>query len=324
MPRVSVAMCTFNGAAFLKEQLESMLAQSRPPDELIVCDDASSDATHEILRAFRNCSGFPVHIHVNAERIGATGNFEKAISLCSGDLIFLADQDDIWREDKVAKMLAAFSEFGEAAGLVFTDGDVVESSGISRGYTLWESFGFRPEEQRLVKQGRALDVLIRHNVVTGATTAFRAEYRAFITPFPDVGIHDAWIALLIASIAGLHAIGEPLIKYRHHGSNQIGAAKRTGSHMIHHALRTGAQVYEDQSEQARLAALRLARWSHSLSLEHAKKQLMGRADFTSFRAGLPRNRLARLPKVLSRLFTGEYVKYASGLRSAAGDLVRRE
>ena len=95
-------MCTFNGAAFVGEQLESLLRQTRPPDELVVCDDCSSDGTTGIVAEFARRAPFHVRIVPHESNVGITANYEHAISLCSKDLVFLCDQDDIWHADKVA------------------------------------------------------------------------------------------------------------------------------------------------------------------------------------------------------------------------------
>src|ERR687885_1327551 len=100
--KVSVAMCTYNGAAFLREQLQSLAAQARTPDELVVCDDASADATVRVVREFAAAAPFPVRLTVNERNLGSTKNFERAISLCAGDLVALSDQDDLWLPAKLA------------------------------------------------------------------------------------------------------------------------------------------------------------------------------------------------------------------------------
>src|SRR3954470_17842517 len=92
----SVAMCTYNGARFLGEQLASVAAQTRPPDELVVCDDRSTDETASLVRDFAAAAPFRVRLHVNERNLGSTRNFERAVSLCEGDLIALSDQDDEW------------------------------------------------------------------------------------------------------------------------------------------------------------------------------------------------------------------------------------
>ena len=123
--KISVAMCTYNGARFVGEQLESIAAQTRPPDELVVCDDCSEDTTSQIVRDFATATPFPVQLVVNESIHGSTRNFEKAISLCSGDVIALSDQDDVWRNHKLATIERCFSEDARI-GLVFSDAEVVD------------------------------------------------------------------------------------------------------------------------------------------------------------------------------------------------------
>src|SRR6185295_6827977 len=94
-------MCTWNGAAYLRDQLESIAAQTRLPDELIMCDDASIDGTPAIARAFAARAPFPVRLEINEATVGVRQNFTKAIAACTGDLIALSDQDDVWRPDKL-------------------------------------------------------------------------------------------------------------------------------------------------------------------------------------------------------------------------------
>src|SRR5438270_9952995 len=105
---MSVAMCTFNGEAFLDAQLESIGAQGRPPDELIVCDDGSTDRSREIIAQFARRFAFPTRVTVNQTNLGSTRNFEQAISLCSSNVVVLADQDDIWYPNKLKSIEKPF------------------------------------------------------------------------------------------------------------------------------------------------------------------------------------------------------------------------
>ena len=109
-PRVSVAMATFNGERYLRQQLESLAAQTRLPDELIVSDDASLDSTWGILEEFAERSPFPVRLTRNEHTFGFAQNFSRSLSLCTGDIVFLCDQDDVWLEEKISTRLQAFSE----------------------------------------------------------------------------------------------------------------------------------------------------------------------------------------------------------------------
>src|SRR5260370_27009832 len=100
-PSISVAMCTFNGARFLPEQLQSIALQTLQPSELVICDDGSTDGTVGILQSFALSARFPVRIFCNQETLGPARNFEKAIGLCDGEIISLCDQDDVWRPEKL-------------------------------------------------------------------------------------------------------------------------------------------------------------------------------------------------------------------------------
>ena len=100
-PRISIAMATYNGSKYLREQLDSLAAQTLPPCELVVTDDGSTDDTLGILDRFRRRAPFPVHLHRNEQRLGYRDNFLKAAQLCSGELIAFCDQDDVWMPDKL-------------------------------------------------------------------------------------------------------------------------------------------------------------------------------------------------------------------------------
>ena len=104
--KLSIAMATYNGSAFLAEQLQSFVDQSRLPDEIVICDDQSTDETLPILRAFAQSAPFSVTIHVNRERLGPTLNFDRALAMTSGELVFLSDQDDVWFREKLASVEA--------------------------------------------------------------------------------------------------------------------------------------------------------------------------------------------------------------------------
>ncbi len=130
--KTSIAMATFNGAEYLQEQLESFLAQTRLPDELIVCDDGSEDDTLAILHAFQKTAPFHVEISENQTRLGCTKNFEKAASLCTGDLIFFSDQDDVWFENKLEVMIQ-FMENHPQVMVAVNDAEIVDEKLLPSG-----------------------------------------------------------------------------------------------------------------------------------------------------------------------------------------------
>ena len=188
--------------AFLSEQLESIGSQSRPPDELIICDDRSSDNTVAIIKSFALEAPFPVRLEVNPTNLGSTKNFELAISRCRGDVIALSDQDDIWQKDKLAQMERVLHQ-SPSVGAVFSDADVVDEQLTPLGYKLWDRYGFTRSRRRHLVAGRAFQVLLDQNAVTGATLAFRSWLKEWVIPIPDCWMHDAWIAAVTAAVSDM-------------------------------------------------------------------------------------------------------------------------
>ena len=327
--KISAAMCTFNGAEFLRAQLESILAQTRIPDEIVICDDGSSDETRPMLTDFAAESPVPISLKFNQQNLGSVKNFEKAITLCNGDVIALCDQDDVWRHDKLESIEHTFRQT-PAAGLVFSDAEIVDEDLTSLNQRMWDLVGFDAHKRKLVRSGRALEVLIPGWTVTGATMAFRSDFVKLCLPIPDdiAMIHDGWIALTIAAVAEVVAIEEPLIKYRQHERQQIGAPART-QNAAESAGRMQAleTAFRRRNSSADLHKI-LARLEERLLTQGAgyntrdALSLIGDYSFhLNVRANLPRNRLNRLPRILRELVTRRYHEYANGFKSAAKDLV---
>src|SRR4029079_2609300 len=138
---ISIAMCTYNGAEFLPAQLESIITQSRPPDEIVICDDCSTDDTQALLKKFAVESSVPVTIHINDQNLGSVKNFERAITLCTGDVIALSDQDDVWRSDKLALFESVLNN-SPTAGIVFSDAAIVDENLKPLSRRMWDEVGF--------------------------------------------------------------------------------------------------------------------------------------------------------------------------------------
>lgn len=213
--KTSVALCTYNGERYLAEQLASIAAQTHPVDEIVLCDDGSTDSTLAIAQYFQ-AQGLPLHLYHNSENLGFVRNFAKAITHCTGDIIFLCDQDDCWYPPKVATMLKAFAESMEVL-LVFSDGDLVDSKAKSLECRLWQALPSQPTPYPTFHH------LLNNDWITGAACAFRKQLIPLVLPFPSCDwVHDAWLGV-IASIHGkVTALPTPLIAYRQHNNNQIG------------------------------------------------------------------------------------------------------
>jgi glycosyltransferase involved in cell wall biosynthesis len=218
--KLSVALCTYNGSEFIEQQINSILNQTIKVDEIIVCDDKSSDTTVSLLRKLQDQHPTIV-VFENEINLKSTKNFEKAIQLCSGDYIFLADQDDLWNEQKVAKTLAVFKENPSAEG-VFSNANLIdENNTIISNKTIWDSVFFF--EKEMSKPIDFINLIAKNgNVITGATLCIKKEVKTFIYPFSKETFHDEWIAYLIAFRNTLFYSTENLISYRIHKNQQVG------------------------------------------------------------------------------------------------------
>jgi glycosyltransferase involved in cell wall biosynthesis len=221
MLKLSIALCTYNGEKYILEQLRSISNQTRLPDELIICDDNSKDDTVKIIGQFARQAPFPVKLIVNAANLGSTKNFEKAIGHCEGDIIFLSDQDDIWHSNKLETIESVFNR-SPSVGLVFSDGILIDSNGNPVNKNLLDTIGYSRFRRYQVSRGEYSKVLLKRNIVTGATMAFRSSYKKYILPVPKHVVHDTWIALIMANFSDLRLLDYPLIKYRIHATQQIG------------------------------------------------------------------------------------------------------
>lgn len=318
--RVSVAMCTYNGAAHLREQLQSMVDQTRRPDELVVCDDRSTDATPAILEEFAGRAPFPVRTEVNEKNLGSTKNFEKAISRCEGDVIALSDQDDVWLPHRLEATRSAFD--APEVGLAFGDAEIVDEELNRSGHRLWDCAMFSPDKRERFRQGRPMDVLLRHNVVTGACSAFRAAYRDLLLPIPPGWVHDGWAALLIAAVAEVRMIPEPLILYRQHASQQIGASKMTFWDMVRLARRIDWPTYcQREWRNFQAARQRLIETNHPLREDDMIERLDEKVRHAHARMLMHQGVLRRVPLALRELLAGRYARCSTHWRTLAVDLV---
>jgi glycosyltransferase involved in cell wall biosynthesis len=315
----SVALCTYNGAQFLPEQFASYLSQKRQPDEIVICDDGSTDETINLCQAFAERAPFLVRVEVNGKHLGVTNNFEKTISLCEGDLIALSDQDDIWHSEKLQKLEEVFLN-KPGVGVVFSDGDVINELSESLGYRLWQGFEFGKGAQERVSQGKAFEVLLRYNVVTGTTMAFRSMYRPFLIPIPSPWIHDAWIALLIAAQADLSFVPAPLIRYRKHGSQQVGISNDNFLRRIGKAYNSGCSRFAVELRKYELARERLMGLEGKPVSSTNMALLESKIAHLKVRSTIPERRLERLCIVLNELVSRRYHKYSEGFLSVARDI----
>jgi glycosyltransferase involved in cell wall biosynthesis len=223
--KISVALCTYNGENYLKKQLDSILNQTIKVDEIVVCDDLSTDNSIDILNEYKEKYPDLFSTNINVKNLKSNKNFEKAIQLCSGDYIFLSDQDDLWRKDKVEKTLEIFKNNPSAEG-VFSNASLIDDNDnvLFDNISLWDSVYFF--ESKILKP---LDLhrllLLKGNYLTGATLCIKKEVKAFCFPFQTLDkifLHDEWFAYILSERKTLFYSTENLISYRIHSNQQMG------------------------------------------------------------------------------------------------------
>lgn len=200
---VSVALCTYNGAKYLRRQLDTLVGQTYPSLEIVVVDDGSADDTVAILNEYAARYPF-IKIHQNAQNLGYIKNFERAIGLCTGAYIALADQDDIWDMCKIQLMV---DNIGDRA-LIYHDSEFVDEQGVSLGKTL--------SLYRNFYAGDDANVFLLENCVSGHALMFRRELLQYFSGFNKVTFHDHWLAYIACNNGGITFIPQILVQYRQH------------------------------------------------------------------------------------------------------------
>lgn len=314
---ISVAMCTYNGGRYLREQLESIAAQSRLPGELVVCDDHSTDESMAILKQFQAEAPFPVRMIQNALRLGSTRNFDQAIGLCRGEFIALCDQDDRWLPGKLERLAEVLTE-NPFLGGVFSDANLIDGNGQARGTRLFAHHNFTAAKQRNFINCPT-STLLKHDVVTGATLLFRASIRRYCSPIPATWVHDGWLAWMIALHSRLTLIDEPLIEYRIHAGQQLGVGSaavnaeasltRAESRRQHYAR--VAHQFEDLLQRVRAEG-----WN-----EHDRLivKIREKIAFLKHQSKLSQSLGVRVLQMMGQL--PRYVHYARGLGSLRTDFL---
>lgn len=319
---VSVALCTHNGARFVEAQVQSILNQTVLPDELVVSDDASTDDTLALISQLFDeladddpARQMRVEIIANGSPLGVVPNFQQALLACTSQLIALCDQDDVWHSDRVAVAVARFAVADRM--LVHSDARLIDGAGVPLGHSLYDALGVTARERTEAASGDEFAVLLRRNLVTGATTMIRREVLAAAVPFPQHWVHDEWIAMIAASIGTGELLDTELVDYRQHGGNQIGVQRLGVRGKVGRIVepRNDRNVY--LAARAAVLVDRLERLGSAVRPE-ALRRTQEKLVHLRVRAAFSRNRFARIIPVLREASTGRYAHYSRG----AGDVLR--
>lgn len=331
--RVSVAMCTYNGATFLETQLNSILNQTHHPQELVICDDGSTDNSRQIIEKFAETAPFAVRLHHNSPSLRVTKNFEKAIGLCHGDIVFLCDQDDVWQSEKIAQTLVVFEQ-NPNAQVVYSNAELINENGAGLGKTQWEVLRLYPPQLAQWDAGQVIDLMLGGNRLTGCMVALRKNFALRLMPFPThipAYIHDGWIGMIGAAenVIKLHKVC--LTQYRQHPQQQIGIRTNEGREAVTFRQRFSRPRQEKlapiQAQYEQLRLLEVAVRQVVDSQNHNLTKIQRKLTFLKMRSELPQGRIARILPVLKHLIIGDYHQYADqdanwkgGFLTALGDI----
>lgn len=207
---ISVVVATYNGEKFLRKQMDSIIAQSLPPKEIIVVDDCSTDGTIAILNEYaaKNSS---IKLILNEKNIGYIRNFEKGMMHAKSGLIALSDQDDIWAPEKLERLA---ENIGEHL-IIYSNSELIDENGVSLHKKMSD-----------IKNQIGYDNCLMYTIgawAPGHTFLFKKELVGHCVPFPSIVTHDFWLGFVATCYSPIKYLSETLVLYRQHASNAIGA-----------------------------------------------------------------------------------------------------
>jgi glycosyltransferase involved in cell wall biosynthesis len=321
----SVALCTHNGASYIEAQLRSIFDQTAIPKDIIVSDDSSSDDTVAIVEritAEYQRQGHPTTLTVlkNVTPLGVVKNFEQAVQVTSERYIALCDQDDVWKPNKLEVLGELFLKNPETL-LFHSNAQLVDGNGNPLGLSLFGALGIAPSTLSREHEGDGFALLMKRNIVTGATVAFHSKLLTFALPFPANWVHDEWLAVIAAAAGRIDVCEAELIDYRQHADNQIGATALTvKGRWARLALPRNKRnrVLLDRAEELLIRLTDLSAIVGRGCLPLAQEKL----EHERMRSSLRASRWARLIPVAQEIATGRYQRVGSGANDILRDLVQ--
>ena len=320
-------MCTFNGEKYVEAQINSILDQSRVPDEIVICDDGSTDNTINIIQKLSEVSVIPIRLFINKDTLGVTRNFESAILQCSGDVIFLSDQDDVWYKDKILKMTASF-ERDKNVGMVYCDAVVTDAELSPTGFSVFETRGKSRVELGMLRE--PYELLYKPNI-KGCTMAVSGTYARLALPITEfsnkpVWSHDYWLAAILSAVSKVEVFEESLMFYRIHGGNASGLLQfgRSKSNVKYPRTKTGWRIELYKMFIERLNSL--FNQNRSIVMPQIKiylSVLEKELELLKERKSIftEQNLWIRIIKVFRFLFSGKYFRFKSWFRQVVRDII---
>ena len=309
---ISIALAAYNGKKYIAQQLESLLKQTRLPDEIVICDDSADDLTYQALEPFLS-SGIIKYIK-NPQPLGVVKNFEKAINNCTGEYIFLCDQDDVWLPEKVEILANMLDKTPNLDG-VFCNSFLVDENLVKLNKTLWDIRKFTNQMQKTLAAGDALKVFCRRVTCSSHNTAFKRRALEYIMPFPELEpfYPDTWIAFSIALNGSWEAINQCLTFYRVHIANQstplagnVSAARKARTSSVARRNYLLAQELLKRKKSAKQANIHLL---EKFALHHKN-----RSEYSC-------NVISRTAQAVREVCTLRYCHCSNGVRTFAADIL---
>ena len=324
--KISVVMAAFNGQSHLAGQLESIVNNSRPPDEIIIVDDASTDHTIRIAERIKATSRIPIKLHVNDENIGPTRSFIKGTRSALGDIILFSDQDDRWHPDKIIRMIEPFVH-DPMVLMTYSDGIITDGDGKPLGRTI---FSTRKRKDLHLGNDRTVTSIISDPDIKGCTMAVRTTLArlAFsqnqVRFWPYWG-HDHWIAALAYAYGKVTVIDAALIEHRFHGRNASAGVRFDPFVPSHWSLwmgRVRAQSNDHDLIKYRLLEDHLLKHEHLIHRAGILDEVRSHIELAGQRSQI---RMAKLPvrfyRALQLWKRGIYGKYYNGFWTFLRDAV---
>lgn len=318
--RIAIAIATCNGARYLRQQLESIAANSRRPQQIVIVDDCSSDETVRVLREFAKHAPCPVRIEVNTEPHGFNRTFQRAAELADGDVLLFSDQDDVWLPNHIEALVAPFESNHDVA-VVVSNSLYVDQDLRPTGHTLWTAERFHRGDLQRARFGWQFPGWTRHRAVAGHGMAVRADLRPVLLPFGAGWTYDHWLALTAAACGELVIEPRPLTLHRQHESQVLGHRQKSLANMYLNDQWLDVDYFSRRIARWNELRIRLVAYPSVLRNERVVDVIDAQIAFLrarqSMRLGGPINRFVR---ATTELFRGSYHRCGRGLLTYARDV----
>ncbi|EOS25696.1 hypothetical protein C806_01823 [Lachnospiraceae bacterium 3-1] len=298
----SIVMATYNGEKYVEEQIESLLRQTRLPDEIIICDDCSSDSTISKIYSCFEKVDVPFRVIRHEYNQGVIESFSDGIKAAKGEIIFLCDQDDYWHSDKVEKFIAEF-EKDEKCTLVFSNADITDDNLRKQEITLWDTIKFS-EKMDIFHE------MLKRNIFTGMCMAFKKVVLLDRMDLSKNMLHDEYIGWLSLFAGNIRVLNQTLVSYRQHVNNVVGVKRKKKYESIQ-AVKHHVKVTRVRSRD---------KYEELLTIVDNKNQYecLNRAlSFYQYRVSIiEQKRIKALFMYINKLLSGDYQKYTSQTEQA--------